>query len=228
MNDLEAQIREALIRHEADAPAFDPSDARHAASRTRRRQIVNVAAIGVGALAVVIGLAVGLGGLVRADPGPTVLHQPPSVVTRIPGEKEVSDWPDMSRNPPGLYSWDGVYDGKYNTNEGFMHNGYASGDLEIHIALDPGASIAEDDGATPVTVAGHNGIYRRIDARHEVWLIAVDANPILIELETHHDVTDAELAEAYAIIASMRTEQRDNELGFRLVFMLTTNDWDSG
>jgi hypothetical protein len=36
------------------------------------------------------------------------------------------------------------------------------------------------------------------------------------------------LAEAHAIIASMRTEFWTNGRGFRLVFRLTTDDWDSG
>ena len=33
---------------------------------------------------------------------------------------------------------------------------------------------------------------------------------------------------ADAIIDSIRAETADNHLGFRLVFTLSTNDWDSG
>ena len=35
-------------------------------------------------------------------------------------------------------------------------------------------------------------------------------------------------AEAHAIVETMRTEAQDSYLGFRLVFILTNNDWDSG
>ena len=40
--------------------------------------------------------------------------------------------------------------------------------------------------------------------------------------------SEADLAEAHAIIDSMRTEANDSRYGFRLVFTITTNDWDSG
>ena len=83
MNDLEREIRETLHRHEYDAPPFDPSDAGRALGRTRRRQILNVAALGIGSAALVVGVVAGLGGLVRADRGPTVLKPPPSVATPV-------------------------------------------------------------------------------------------------------------------------------------------------
>jgi hypothetical protein len=73
MNDLEVKIRDALRRHEGDAPSFDPSDVRRMAGRTRRRQILNVGALGIGTFALVIGLVAGLGGFVRADRGQIVL-----------------------------------------------------------------------------------------------------------------------------------------------------------
>ena len=38
----------------------------------------------------------------------------------------------------------------------------------------------------------------------------------------------ADLAEAHAIIESMRTEPQNNRLGFMLLFTLATDDWDSG
>jgi len=75
MNDLESRIRDAFRDHEGDAPAFDLSDARHVAGRTRRRQILNAAVAGIAALAVVVALTAGLGGLVRAERIPA--DQPP-------------------------------------------------------------------------------------------------------------------------------------------------------
>lgn len=79
MNDLEHEIRETLRRHENDAPSLDASDARPAAGRARRRQIVNVAGVGIGTLVVAVGLAVGLNTLERADRAPAVLDSPPPV-----------------------------------------------------------------------------------------------------------------------------------------------------
>ena len=67
MNDLESRISDELRRREGDAPALDLSDARQIVGRTRRRQILNASVAGIGALAVVVALTAGLGGLVRAD-----------------------------------------------------------------------------------------------------------------------------------------------------------------
>ena len=67
MNDIESRIRDEFRGHEGDAPAFDLADARDVAGRTRRRQILNAAGAGVGALAIVVALTSGLGGLLRAD-----------------------------------------------------------------------------------------------------------------------------------------------------------------
>ena len=102
MNDLEREIRETLRHHEGDAPTFDSSDARHAAARTRRRQIVNVAGVGLGTLVIVIGLVVGLGGLVRADRSPIVLDTPsPSQTSTPPPSIPMEDGPRLE---PGTYS----------------------------------------------------------------------------------------------------------------------------
>ena len=76
MNDIESRIRDTFRGHEGDAPAFDLADARQIAGRTRRRQILNAAGAGLGALAVVVALTAGLGDLVRADQDPTPLDTP--------------------------------------------------------------------------------------------------------------------------------------------------------
>lgn len=67
MNDIESRIRAEFHGREGEAPAFDLSDARDIAGRTRRRQFLNAAGAGVGALAIVVALTTGLGGLLRAD-----------------------------------------------------------------------------------------------------------------------------------------------------------------
>jgi Tol biopolymer transport system component len=67
MNDIESRIRDTFHGREGDAPAFDLSDAREIAGRTRRRQMLNATGAGIGAIAVVVALTAGLGGLMRAD-----------------------------------------------------------------------------------------------------------------------------------------------------------------
>jgi hypothetical protein len=153
---------------------------------------------------------------------------PPDASLRpTPGVGEVvHGWPDTSENAAGVYSWDGSRCSSDFCNIGFMHNGYGSGDLEIRVEVVPDESIT-DDGATAVTIAGHDGIYRRID-RLEEWIVAIEGRTIAIRLQTRPGTSLTELAEAQAIIESMRTERQDGDLGFRLVFTLTTNDWDSG
>ena len=76
MNDLETRIRTEFHGREGHAPAFDVADARQIAGRTRRRQILNATSAGVGALAVVVALTSGLGGLLRADRTSTPIDAP--------------------------------------------------------------------------------------------------------------------------------------------------------
>jgi len=80
MNDLEARIRDAFRGREGDAPAFDLADAPPIARRTRRRQMLNAAGAGIGALVVVVALTAGLGQLTRAD-GTPADQSPPVVVS---------------------------------------------------------------------------------------------------------------------------------------------------
>jgi hypothetical protein len=157
-------------------------------------------------------------------PSPTSPATPSA--TRDVGEV-AHGWPDTSENAAGVYSWDGSRCSSAYCVIGFMHNGYGSGDVEIRIEVAPGVPIA-DDGATPVTVAGHDGIHRRIDARLEEWIVDIEGTTIAIQLEARPGTSPTDLAEAHTIIESMRTEPQDNDIGFRLVFTLTTNDWDSG
>ena len=161
---------------------------------------------------------------------PTVSHAAvpsASLPSSAPEGEVVHGWPDTSENQAGLYSWDGDHCASAFCTLGFMHNGYGSGDLEIRID-----SLAEaanrDDGANPVIVAGHLGTYRRVDARQEEWVVDSEGTTVFIQLTTRPRTSEAELAEAHAIIDSMRVAAKDNRLGFTLVFRLMTNDWDSG
>ena len=101
----------------------------------------------------------------------------------------------------------------------------ASGDVEISVGTAGGTISAL--GGVPVTVAGHDATYRRIDARLEEWLVDIEGMTYYIRLSAAPGTSQADLAEAHAIIDSMWTEPRNNDLGFRLVFRLTTTDWNS-
>lgn len=153
-----------------------------------------------------------------------------------PPTQDVHDWPGALRNPPGVYSWDGPGG---NWLQSWMHNGNGSGDVSIHLHVLPEGTVSalperavSDVGSMAVTVAGHEGIYRRIDPGHgdqqEEWIVDIDGATISILLTAARRTSESDLAEAHAIIQSMRTEPQDNDLGFRLVFTLATNDWDSG
>jgi hypothetical protein len=64
--------------------------------------------------------------------------------------------------------------------------------------------------------------------RTQEWVVNIQDTTLAIRLDAKPGTSDAELTEAYAVIGSMRTEPRDTKLGFRLVFTLKTDTWDSG
>jgi sugar lactone lactonase YvrE len=153
--------------------------------------------------------------------------EPRDVLDRAREGETVHGWPDTNRNSPGLYSWDGASCAGTYCNMGFMHNGYGSGDVEIRIEVAAERFVA-GDGVTPVTVAGHDGLYRRVDALHEEWIVQIEGMTMRILLEARPGTSQLDLADAHAIIDSMRAQPEDSGVGLPLVFELTMNDWDSG
>jgi hypothetical protein len=152
-----------------------------------------------------------------------------------PAGELINGWPSTTRNPAGQYSWDGggrTCAARLNCIHGFMHNGYASGDgrgdVEISIQAVRKSALIPSGGEKMVTVAGEDALHRRIDAGTEEWIVGIRGKTLAIRLKAKAGTSDAELAEAHAIIKSMRTEPRDTNLGFRLVYTLKTDDWDSG
>jgi hypothetical protein len=122
-----------------------------------------------------------------------------------------------------------------------MHNGYGAGDVAITIRELPEQPILP--GATAVTFAGHSALYRRfaepdpsfawgsMPGPIEVWIVDIDGVVVEIAIKPDADtgISDASLADAHAIIDSMRYERTDRPTrGFRLLFTLTNGDWDSG
>ena len=162
---------------------------------------------------------------------PTRLPSLPSEAPTYPptgtDQGHVVGWPHTTENQPGVYSWDGDRCAGRSCTIGFMHNGYGSGDVEIRVAVVPGG--ANPDGATAVTIAGQDGIYRQIDALNEEWIVDIEGRTIAIRLTQEPGASQAGLADARSIIESMRFEPRPYGVGFsRLIFTLTNDEWDSG
>ena len=59
-------------------------------------------------------------------------------------------------------------------------------------------------------------------------MVDIQGTTVTILLIAEPGAPEAELAEAHEIIGSIYMDPQDNELGFRLLFTLTTNTWDSG
>src|SRR5262245_1102865 len=85
MTDIELLVREALARHEAEAPAPDPLEAQPVAVRTHRRQVMNAVGAGLIALVIALGAIGGTNALLRAngrqpaiEPTPTPTPTPPA------------------------------------------------------------------------------------------------------------------------------------------------------
>jgi len=175
----------------------------------------------------------------------------PSSSVATPGpDAKVLGWPSTSRNGPGLYSWDGPGPvGDHYHLEGFMHNGYSHSPGEVSIFISgpdgrpvvPGRLIPHRGQCA--IVAGHEGTYRRFTGKRtalspggliewndsgEEWMVDIQGTTMTVTLAVNPRTPEADLAEAHAIIGSMYVDPQDNELGFRLIFTLTTNTWDSG
>ena len=58
---------------------------------------------------------------------------------------------------------------------------YASGDVEIFVVTAP-QSATLGDGATALTVAGHDGTYQRTGPREEKWLVNIEGTTVAIQL----------------------------------------------
>jgi len=159
-------------------------------------------------------------GWLGAETAPTDGPTPSASVSDVKG------WPDTGENAPGDYSWGGRPRCAGSCNFGFMHNGYGSGDVSIEIAEVP-AGTGADNGGAAVTVAGHNAIYRRIDAEQEEWLVDLGETSVSIRVTSRPGTSESDLAEAHAIVDSIRY-QATSPGQFRLIFTLATDVWDSG
>jgi hypothetical protein len=228
-----APLRASVIGIPEDVPT---SLVRRLTTGWNFAEVLRFAPLAVAAAAVVMIVLAGIGLFVRPqNVGPSPASVPPSsAASASPSapaasaaeSERVFGWPDTSENGAGLYSWDGATCGRNAggyCSIGWMHNGYGSGDVEISVGF-----AGSKGPGTAVTVAGHDATYHRLRALWEKWIIDIEGTFITIQIIAEPGTSEADLAEAHAIIDSMRTEPRDNDLGFRLVFRLTTDDWDSG
>jgi hypothetical protein len=247
MNDLEREVRDTLRGHQADAPLLEIADARRLARQAHRRQVRNMVVGGIVGAAVVIGGIAGFDGLLRSDGRPIGSDPPPPsrmcAATAGPVDAGVHGWPGPTRNPAGVYSWDKYEDA--GGREGFIHNAYSpgSGDMTILIEGETGRLIPHR-GQTTTTVAGCEATYRRFDAEDggednlsgdfaeggtvEEWMVDIQGTTVTISIAAKPGAPGAEVAEAQEIVQSIRAEPQDSVLGFRLLFTLKTNTWDSG
>jgi hypothetical protein len=238
---LDALFRSALA---AEAETLAPSAAdeeqmlqRVRQALTRRRSRRQIATLLIAAA--LVSLTAGAIALATDRLRPPVTPEPPLASEELvpsgsplpsPSARDevVHNWPDTTENPAGLYAWGGGPSCGPTCNIGYMHNGYGSADLVITMSIVPEGSVPDDDGDA-VTLAGHDAIYTRIDARTEEWIVDIEGTTVAIRLTTRPGTSDADLAEAQAIIDSMYTEPTESApYGWRLFFRLATDDWDSG
>lgn len=124
-------------------------------------------------------------------------------------------WPGPRANPAGLYSWDAQSLGRMQSR---------SGDgLGVAITFFLGES--PPGGWDAVVVDGSAGVYRVIGSdtngvSRESWAVDLEGTTVYLVVESPPGTTAAELAEAHAIIGSIRIEPQDRAPGFGLVFTL--------
>ena len=158
--------------------------------------------IAVTAVAVAIGADPGLSG--------------PSVATAA--EPAVHGWPGARTNPAGLYSWPLA-------GAAWMHC-HADGSAPFELTfdtLDATYGIPMPDiGLSGTDLGGpyREGPGRVADVRLQAWLMDVEGTRVLVILKSVPETTPAHLAQAEAIVTSIRVEPGITGSGHRLVFTL--------
>jgi len=187
-------------------------------------------AIGAAAVAVVVIIGVNLwpqGPIVGDPPASSTSISTPSPSAASPAvyPPTVHGWPGTTRNPAGRYSW------ATGTGDRLRHNGYSDDHAGSVIIVFSASANAYESGPTAVTVAGYNGTYQELPisadgVRTQLWIVDIEDTRVTITVEAQPDATAAQLAEAHAIIESIRREPMG--AGFGLSFTLSSDDWDSG
>jgi hypothetical protein len=190
---------------------------------------IAAAAVVIAAILVIRFLPAGnVGGEAEATPKPS----PPPTPTSTPSQSAdspavespiVSGWPGVWENPPGQYSWQ-------QGDRGWMHK-IAGNSVGVIITFSPSAN-AYESGPTAVTVAGYDATYQELPVgadgvRKQVWIVDIDETRFTITIESPPSTSAANLAEAEAIVDSIRHEPTETGARFMLTFTLPAG-WDSG
>ncbi len=233
-------------RDRAPQRLLDGTHERIRATRQRRRRLgtwparrVTGTGLAVTAAAVVVAVLVALDlGLPRsAILGPTATPTPTPTSTpaptpratgsAIPGPSQVSTdliqraLPGPRGGRPGRYAWiPGFNAWMHNPGNGPGVDMYFT-ELEARVRRDP----------SNILVAGHLASYEEHPNPNggltRLWLVEIEGSTIGIRVESSADTVYADVAEALAIIDSIRVEPDRNVLGFMLTF-LSPGGWDSG
>ena len=165
-----------------------------------------------------------------ASPTPTPTSSPAPTAASSP--EVVLAWPGyipFEENPAGRYSWDpdSHDDEGRDMREAWMHNTR----LGINVWF-----AQSDKGYTPgpiaLTVAGYDATYQTLKPNAEgavkhVWMVDIEGTTVSITVEASAGTPAADLAEAKAMISSIRLERTTSATGYRLTFDLQAG-WDSG
>jgi hypothetical protein len=217
----------------------------------RPNPLARLAIVAGVALVAVIGMAALIGGGFFTTPHPTAEPSASAPSTAVPtaspaatplaspvATELIHGWPSTRGSGPGLFSWEGSFcDGgtcSASAHGGLMHNG----DVTITIDVDTEVPVLGD--FVEATIAGRYGWYRRVAEPQpsswldpyrlaEEWVFQTDGVWVAVRLWAKPNPSDAGLADAHAIIDSLRYEHTGRPTrGFRLIFTLTNGDWDSG
>jgi hypothetical protein len=156
------------------------------------------------------------------SPSPSASCSPSPKSSREVGGQNVNGWPGARSNAAGLYSWDMGADV-------WMHHA-TDNSVGVSITFSKSAN-AYKSGPTPIRVAGCEGTYQKLllgsDGMTEVWIVEMGGKRVTILVQSPRTATPAQLAEAYAIIESIRYEPAAFGVGYALIFSLP-DGWDSG
>jgi hypothetical protein len=183
------------------------------------------AAIGAVALAVIVVVAVLFrpGGDGVGDRSASGTHAPAAIQAPEPeAGGPIHGWPGTREEPAGRYSWDMA-------RQAWMHHAHGG---TVGVSLTFSFAHTMPDEGTPVTIAGFPGRHEEAPhtpggSRFERWVVHMDDTVVEILLEGVHGTTEAQLAEAYAVIDSLERVPRNGSDEYRLVFTLPEG-WDSG
>ena len=134
---------------------------------------------------------------------------------------EIHGWPGARANPAGLYSWT-------LGSMGWMHNVTHEGTpVEIEFEpLDDTYPVPTDTSASARLRAPYEAVEPISDTRIQAYLVDFPEARVSIIVRSFPESDPALIAEAEAIVESVRVEHQDDGTG-RLVFMLPEG-WDSG